>query len=73
MKCKLSKLFFLVLVGAVSVNGYSQTEAERKEIVKEYDLKKINELIKKFDSKFQANYDLGLQIAKERGLPIEGM
>lgn len=72
MKCKLSKLFFLVLMGSVAVKGYSQTEAERKKITEGYDLVKLNKLAKDFEESFKVNYSKGLEIAKERNLPISG-
>jgi len=73
MKCKLSKLFFLALIGAISVNGYSQTEAERKEIVKGYDLRKLDQLAKEYEKEAQSSYEKGLSIAKEKGLPLDGV
>jgi len=72
MKCKISKLFFLTLIGAISLNGYSQNEAERKQIIKDYDLKALNELSKKFDKEYKLGYSKALEIAKQKNLPIEG-
>lgn len=73
MKCKLSKLFFLVLVGAVSFNGYSQTAEGRKKIIKDYDLKKLEQLAIEFKQKSEASYAKGLEIAKEKNLPVSGI
>lgn len=73
MKCKLSKLFFLALIGAISVKGYSQTEEGRKKIVQDYDLNAINKLAKELDSKFKLNYNKALEVAKQKNLPIGGI
>jgi len=72
MKCKLSKLFFLVLIGAVSVKGFSQTPAERKKITESYDVKKITELAQKYKIENEADYARALKIAEENDLPIRG-
>lgn len=72
MKCKLSKLFFLALIGAISMKGYSQTEAERKKIVEGYDLKALKELSQRFNNEYNASYTKALEIAKEKNLPIQG-
>ncbi len=73
MKCKLSKLFFFALIGALSVKGYSQDEEGRKKIIKDYDLNYLNKLSKELNDKFQINYAKALTFAKENGLPIEGV
>lgn len=73
MKCKLSKLFFLALVGAISVKGYSQTEAERKKITEGYDLNYLSQLSKDFSEKYQVNYAKALEVVKDRNLPISGV
>lgn len=72
MKCKLSKLFFLALVGAISVKGYSQTEEERKKIVDGYDLNLINQLSQRFNKEYNEGYAKALEIANEKKLPISG-
>lgn len=73
MKCKLSKLFFLALIGAVSVNGYSQTAEERKNITKGYDLKKNELLANELKQKAEESYAKALEIVKEKNLPISGL
>ena len=73
MKCKLSKLFFLALIGAFSLKGYSQNEAERKKIVQDYDLNYLNKLSKEFGDSFYANYEKALIVANQNNLPIEGV
>ncbi|RRJ93081.1 T9SS C-terminal target domain-containing protein [Paenimyroides tangerinum] len=73
MKCKLSKLFFLALIGAISMKGYSQTDEERINIAKGYDLKKLEQMAVKFRANQEESYAKGLVLAKERGLPIDGV
>lgn len=73
MKCKLSKLFFLALIGAFSFNGNAQNAEGRKKIVQDYDLSKLNKLSKEFEDKFKVNYAKALEVAKEKNLPIDGV
>lgn len=73
MKCKLSQLFFLALVGAISVKGYSQTEEERKVIVKGYDLNYLAKIGEEYKTKFDANYAKALAYVKENNLPVSGV
>lgn len=73
MKCKLSKLFFLVLAGSLTINGYSQTAEGRKKIVKDYDLKKLEQLAVELKQKSEASYAKGIEVAKEMNLPIGGI
>lgn len=73
MKCKLSKLFFLALIGAVSVNGYSQSETQRKKISQSYDTKKLKKLKDRFNNEYQVNYTKALEVAKNKNLPLDGV
>ena len=73
MKCKLSKLFFLALLGAFSLKGAAQDAEGRKKIVKDYDLNYLNKIAQDFSDKFKVNYEKALKVASEKSLPVEGM
>lgn len=73
MKCKLSKLFFLTLVGAMTVNVQAQTDEEMKNISSGYDLKMSERLGAELKKKYEESYAKGLQIVKEKGLPVSGI
>ena len=73
MKCKLSKLFFLALIGAFSLKGYSQNEAERKKIASGYDQKYLAQLSKEFYDKYEENYAKALEVVKAKNLPLSGI
>lgn len=70
MKCKLSKLFFLALVGAISVKGYSQLRSEETYKVNSDVLLKnlIEENILKNEKALAKAYE----VAAEKNLPKEG-
>ena len=73
MKCKISKLFFVLLTVGVSSLAKAQTDEERKIIVRDYDFTKIEELKKEFDQRYTAEYEKALAYAKEHNLPIQGV
>ena len=73
MNCKLSKLFFIALTLGVTYSGKAQTEEERKAIVKEYDIKALQNFAKENQEKFEAEYRKAVEYAKQNNLPIKGV
>lgn len=73
MNCKLSKLFFIALTLGVTYSGKAQTEEERKTIVKEYDIKALQNFAKENQEKFEAEYRRAVEYAKQNNLPIKGV
>lgn len=73
MKCKLSKLFFLTLVGAITVNVQAQTDEERKKIVQDYDQKALYDLGVALKKDYEKSYEKALEVVKAKNLPISGV
>nr|WP_297307119.1 S8/S53 family peptidase [uncultured Flavobacterium sp.] len=73
MKCKLSKLFFLTLVGAITVNVQAQTDEERRKIVQDYDQKALYDLGVALKKDYEKSYEKALEVVKAKNLPISGV
>lgn len=71
MKNKITKLFLVLMFSGFAANA--QTAEERQQIIKDYDLEKLKSLEKQFNEKYKENYAKALKIAREKGLPIEGV
>lgn len=71
MKNKITKLFLVLMFSGFAANA--QTAEERKQIVKDYNSEEIEKLGKEFQERFDRDYKKALQIANERGLPVEGV
>ena len=68
--CKLNKGLMLLSLTLFGWNAYSQTPAQRAEIVKNYDTEALKTLSEKFAKEQAENYQLALAEAKKRNLPL---
>jgi serine protease AprX len=68
--CKLNKGLMLLSLTLFGWNAYSQTPAQRAEIVKNYDTEALKVLSEKFAKEQAENYQLALAEAKKRNLPL---
>lgn len=74
MKNKITKLSFALLLGIFSAtNMNAQTEEDVHLITKGYDMEALRQLEERFDREYKENYAKGLEIARKRNLPIEGV
>lgn len=71
MKNKITKLFIVLMLSGFAVNA--QTPEERQKIIKDYDLEKLKSLENQFRAEYEKNYEKAVKIAREKGLPIEGV
>lgn len=71
MKNKITKLFLVLMLSGFT--AYAQTPEERQQIVKDYDLEKLKSLEQQARSEYEKNYEKAVQIARKKGLPIEGV
>src|SRR5690554_5343187 len=74
MKNKITKLSFILLLGIFSTTKMNaQTEEDVRLITKDYDIEALKQLEERFDREYKENYAKGLEIARKRNLPIEGV
>src|SRR5690554_4907887 len=74
MKNKITKLSFILLLGIFSTTKMNaQTEEDVRLITKDYDIEALKQLEEQFDREYKENYAKGLEIARKRNLPIEGV
>src|SRR5690554_7506013 len=74
MKNKITELFFNLLVRIISKTKMNaQTEEDVCLITKDYDIEALKQLEERFDREYKENYAKGLEIARKRNLPIEGV
>ncbi len=74
MKNKITKLSFILLLGIFSTTKMNaQTEEDVRLITKDYDIEALKQLEERFDREYKENYAIGLEIARKRNLPIEGV
>src|SRR5690554_2438576 len=74
MKNKITKLSFALSLGIFSAtNMNAQTEEDVHLITKGYDMEALRQLEERFDREYKENYAKGLEIARKRNLPIEGV
>ena len=71
MKNKITKLFYIVMIGGVFGNVNAQISNKPSEV--NVDNKEVIEnLAKKFEEQHSVNYAKALEIAKEQGMPLKG-
>src|SRR5690625_36091 len=68
MKNKITLTFFII--GLLTVQVFSQTEQQRKQITKDYDLKLLEKLTQEAEEKFQRERQQALDYAKIHDLPL---
>ena len=71
MKNKITKLFLVLMLSGFTANA--QTPEERQQIIKDYDLEKLKSLEKQAREEYEKGYEKAVQIARQKGLPIEGV
>jgi len=71
MKNKITKLFLVLTLSGFA--AHAQTPEERQQIVKDYDLEKLKSLENQFREDYEKNYEKAVKIAREKGMPIEGV
>lgn len=64
------KVIFFVLISVVSNNGYAQTEKQVKDIVRNYDMVKANQLLQQVKQREALDKKLAEEYAKKNKLPI---
>lgn len=70
MKSTITKLFiFLFVCGAIN-NTFSQTEAQRRVITKNYDHDALEKLAARLEAEYKTNYNRALILAKQNNWPI---
>lgn len=71
MKNKITKLFIVLMFSGFAANA-QQTEEDVRLITKDYDLNKLKQLSEQFKKEYEENYAKGVEIANQKGWPIEG-
>jgi hypothetical protein len=62
----------LVLLCALFTSGiYAQTDEQRQQIIKNYDLEKLRQIERRNQIEFEENYALALEMAREKGWEIK--
>lgn len=64
------KSFLLTAFAFGSLQGYSQTAAERQRIVKNYDLKKLEAFRVQFENDYKKSREEALRVAQSKGWPL---
>src|SRR5690606_6643760 len=72
MKNKITKLFLVLMFFGFSANA-QQSEEDVYLITKDYDMEKLKALEERFEREYREGYAKAVEIARERGLPIEGV
>lgn len=72
MKNKITKLFIVLMLSGFAANA-QQSDEDVYLVTKDYDMEKLKALEEHFQREYEEGYVIAVEIAKERGLPIEGV
>lgn len=64
-------LFVFCVLALISTHIFAQTAKQKQKIISTYKVDKLKKLERTFETEFEKNYNLALQLAAERGWPLK--